>query len=279
MITDSCIPLSGNHAQALSLAASTLGVPAYIVMPSISTPSKIAGTSAYGAHVLFSGSTEPERMAVVDEVIQQTGAILVPPYDHPDIILGQGTAGLELESQVKELLRHQVCNDVIKKAHPLDAVITPLCGGGLLAGVATYFSSIPSTYIFGAESSFEGGDDGRRGLAAGLRIPTVSTLTIADGLRTPVGEANWTIISDTKRVRGIFSVTEDQIKEAMKLLLERMKVFIEPGAAVPLAVVLFDEEFRKIVEKEAGPDGWDIGVILSGGNTTVETVSKLYEGQ
>ncbi|KAB8202206.1 tryptophan synthase beta subunit-like PLP-dependent enzyme [Aspergillus parasiticus] len=256
---------SGNHAQALALAAATLNIPAHIVMPSISTSSKIAGTEAYNARVLFSGSTEPERVAVVNEVIRETGAILVPPYDHPDIILGQAAVMEDVDTKVD-----------IKKDYPLNAVITPLGGGGLLAGTATYFSNTPSTHVFGAEPSFQGGDDGRRGLAAGSRIPTLSTLTIADGLRTPVGEINWTVISDQKKVRGVFSVTEDQIKDAMKLVLERMKLVIEPSAAVPLAVVLFDEEFRTIADKEGGEKGWDVGVIFSGGNTTVEAICNLH---
>lgn len=247
-------------------------------MPSISTESKIAGTRAYNARVLFSGSTEPERVAVVDRVIKETGAILVPPYDHPDIILGQGTAALELEKQVEDLrLRDSGDGTTSPKGHSsLDAVITPLGGGGLLAGTATYFSSNPSTYVFGAEPLFEGGDDGRRGLACGVRIPTVRTLTIADGLRTPVGEVNWTVISDQKKVRGVFAVTEEQIKQAMRLILERLKVFIEPSAAVPLAVILFDEEFRQTAAEEGREKGWDVGVVLTGGNTTVEAISRLY---
>ncbi|KAF7629520.1 hypothetical protein AFLA_013234 [Aspergillus flavus NRRL3357] len=209
---------SGNHAQALALAAATLNIPAHIVMPSISTSSKIAGTKAYN-----------------------TCAILVPPYDHPDIILGQGTAALELEKQVAALMKDVDTEVDIKKDHPLN-----------------------------------GGDDGRHGLAAGSRIPAVSTLTIADGLRTPVGEINWTVIPDQKKVRGVFAVTEDQIKDAMKLVLERMKLLIEPSAAVPLAVVLFDEQFRTIAEKEGGEKGWDVGVIFSGGNTTVEAIWNLH---
>jgi threonine dehydratase len=253
-----------------------LNIPAHIVMPSISTKSKIAGTRAYNARVIFSGSTEPERVAVVEGVIKETGAILVPPYDHPDIILGQGTVGLELEDQVKDLIEDCENKTSAKCDSPLNAVITPLGGGGLLAGTAVYFSNKPSTYVFGAEPSFEGGDDGRRGLACGSRISTVSSLTIADGLRTPVGEVNWTVISDQRKVRGIFSVTEEQIKEAMKLIFERLKVVVEPSAAVPLAVILFDEEFRQIAEKEGGGKGWTVGVVLSGGNTTVEAISRLY---
>ncbi|GLB39510.1 putative pyridoxal-phosphate dependent enzyme [Lyophyllum shimeji] len=255
---------SGNHAQALAFAAHTYNVPAHIVMPSISTASKIAGTKSHGANVVFSGSTSEEREAVVAQVIRDTGAILVPPYDHPDIILGQGTAALEFEEKVGEM-----------QSTPLDAVITPLGGGGLLSGTATYFAPT-STRVFGAEPSFQGADDGRRGLEAGKRVESIKTLTIADGLRTPVGLIPWTVISDREKVAGLYSVSEDQIKEAMKLVLERMKVVIEPSAAVPLAVVLFNEEFRKLVEREAGEKGWDIGVIFSGGNTTVEAIAKLF---
>lgn len=243
-------------------------------MPTISTSSKIAGTKSQGANVIFSGSTSVEREAVVEEVIKETGAILVPPYDHPDIILGQGTTGLELEQQVIELLASK--NDGTSSEHPLNAVFTPLGGGGLLSGVATHFSQTPNTYVFGAEPSFQGGDDGRRGLAAGKRIEAVSTLTIADGLRTPVGKIPWTVISDKKKVRGVFAVTEEQIKAAMKLVLERMKVFVEPSAVVGLAVCLFDEEFRAIVEKEGGEKGWDVGIVFSGGNTTIEAIVGLF---
>ena len=132
------------------------------------------------------------------------------------------------------------------------------------------------TYVFGAEPSFEGADDARRGLAANRRIPTVKTLTIADGLRTPVGEIPWTIISDKTKLRGIYAVTDEQILQAMRLVLERMKVFVEPSAVVGLAVALYDEEFRNLVEKEGGEEGWDVGVVLSGGNTTVEAISKMF---
>ncbi|KAJ5153527.1 uncharacterized protein N7482_010005 [Penicillium canariense] len=257
---------SGNHAQALALAASTLNVPAYIVMPRISTPSKIAGTRSHGAEVIFSGSTSVEREAVVAEIQAQTDAILVPPYDDFNIICGQGTTALELEAQYAEQFGTKT----------LDAVITPVGGGGLNAGVATYFSDKPQTKVFGAEPSFEGADDCRRGLLAGKRVEAVSTLTIGDGLRTPVGLLNWEIISNKKKVEGVFAVTEEQIKAAMRLVLERMKVFVEPSAVVGLAVCLFDEEFRRLVEQEGGAKGWDVAVVFSGGNTTVEAIGKLF---
>ena len=269
-------------------------------MPTISTPSKIAATQGYGAEVIFSGSTSQEREAVVEDVIERTGAVLVPPYDHPNIILGQGTMALELEEQVEEMVgkdktlsvhHHSTGKvnghtngrtapeDCKLSAQPrpghLDAVIAPLGGGGMLSGVATALYST-GTAVFGAEPSFEGADDGRRGLASNKRIETVKTLTIADGLRTPVGELPWTVLSDRSKVRGVYAVTEEQILKAMKLVLERMKVFVEPSAVVGLAVCLYNEEFRALVEKEGGQEGWDVGVVLSGGNTTVEAIGKMY---
>jgi threonine dehydratase len=107
-------------------------------------------------------------------------------------------------------------------------------------------------------------------------VESVKTLTIADGLRTPVGVLNWEVISDRSKVAGVFAVTEDQIKAAMRLVLERMKVVVEPSAVVGLAVCLFNEEFRRLVEKEAGPDGWDMGIVFTGGNTPVEAIGKLF---
>ncbi|KAL4990034.1 tryptophan synthase beta subunit-like PLP-dependent enzyme [Aspergillus falconensis] len=268
---------SGNHAQALALASSTLKIPAYIVMPKISTPSKIAGTQSHGAEVIFSGSTSAEREAVVADVQGRTGAILVPPYDDFDIICGQGTTGLEMHAQYLDAVREQPGLSVHgsdSSREGLDAVITPIGGGGLGSGVATFFSD-KTTRVFGAEPSFEGGDDCRRGLEAGKRVESVKTLTIADGLRTPVGVLNWEVISDKSKVAGVFSVTEGQIKAVMRLVLERMKVVVEPSAVVGLAVCLYNEEFRRLVEQEA-PGGWDVGIVFSGGNTTVETIGKLF---
>jgi threonine dehydratase len=247
------------------LAAKTHGIPAHIIMPTISTPSKIASTKSLGAHVVFSGSTSKEREAVLADVQKQNpGAVVVPPYDHPDIILGQGTASLELQKQVEDL------------GQELYAVIAPLGGGGLLGGTATAMSGT-GIRVFGSEPRFQGANDGERGLKAGKRVEDVSTLTIADGLRTPVGLINWGIISNSEKVKGIYSVTEEQIKKAMRLVLERMKVVVEPSGCVPLAVALYNEDFRKLVEKEAGEKGWNIGIIFSGGNTTVEAIGKLFE--
>lgn len=296
---------SGNHAQALALAARRLGITAHIVMPTISAPNKISATQSYGAKVYFSGSTSQERESVTEEVRRDTGALYIPPYNHPDIILGQGTMALELEAQAAELVQKDPHLSVHHKSiHPgtdsqltagtsprtkcpagaspsgprhLDAVIASLGGGGMLSGIATALQPTP-TRVYGAEPSFEGCDDGRRGLASDppKRITHVSSLTIADGLRTPVGEIPWSIISDKKYVKGVFAVTEDQIKAAMRLVLEKMKVVVEPSAAVGLAVALFDEGWRGEVERQGGGEGWDVGVVLSGGNVAVEAIAALF---
>ncbi|KAJ1550740.1 hypothetical protein HK096_005292 [Nowakowskiella sp. JEL0078] len=277
---------SGNHAQALSLAARTMGIPATIVMPTISTPSKIAATKGYGAKVVFSGSTSIDREAVVNEIIKKTGAKLVPPYDHADIVLGQGTMGLELQSQAEEMIFTGSQADHIAKCSfkvdniegkrkGLNAIITGCGGGGMLSGVALSCEGT-GIHCFGAEPSFEGADDCKRGIESGKRIETVKTLTIADGLRTPVGVIPWAIIHDRKLVRQMFSVTENQIINAMKLVFERMKLVVEPSAVVGLAVALYNEDFRNIVEKEGGEDGWDLGLIFSGGNVSMEALGKIF---
>ncbi|KAI7196568.1 hypothetical protein D0869_01590 [Hortaea werneckii] len=274
---------SGNHAQALAFAAKTFAVPAHIVMPTISTPSKIAGTKSHGAEVVFSGSTSEEREKVTQGIIDRTGATLIPPYDHPDIILGAGTQALELEEQAMEILQTSSTlagtgkgsSQKKKEKKGLDAVIAPIGGGGMLSGICTALHGT-GIRVYGAEPSFEGANDAERGLAQNSRIEKVKTLTIADGLRTPVGEIPWSIISDKEKLAGIYSVSEDQIKAAMRLALERMKVFIEPSAAVGLAVMLYHEGFREMVEREGGEEGWNVGVILSGGNTTMEAIGKLF---
>jgi threonine dehydratase len=255
----------GNHAQATALAAKTFGIQAHVIMPEISTLCKVEATKALGAKVYFSGSTAEEREAVTKQVLStlEPGIPVLPPYDHPDIILGQGTLALELEKQVEDL------------GLKLDAVIGPLGGGGMLSGVATALSGT-GIQVIGAEPSFQGANDGQRGLAQGKRITDVNTLTIAEGLRTPLGEINWTVISDKDKVKAVYSVSDSQIKAAMRLLLERMKVFVEPSACVGLAVALFDEGFRKLVEVEAGDEGWNVGIVLTGGNTTIDAISKLF---
>ncbi|KJR88830.1 threonineeeee dehydratase [Sporothrix schenckii 1099-18] len=291
---------SGNHAQALALAARTAGLPAHIVMPAISAAPKVAATRGYGARVVFSGSTAAEREAVAAEVMAATGARLVPPYDHPDIILGQGTAGLELQEQVAAAkaqttaasgtgagptaLLYASATAPQRTTAPgggLDAIMTPCGGGGLLAGTVLSAQGT-GIRVFGAEPSLDGADDCARGLAQGKRIEAVQSLTIADGLRTPVGVHNWAVLtgdtpeSQGQGVHGVYAVGEDQIRAALRLLLERLKIVVEPSSAVPLAVVLYNEEFRRRVETDAGADGWDLGIVLSGGNVSLEGFAKLF---
>ncbi|KAH6899831.1 tryptophan synthase beta subunit-like PLP-dependent enzyme [Thelonectria olida] len=283
---------SGNHAQALALAARENGIKAHIVMPNISMPQKIAATQGYGANVVFSGSTSVEREAVAASIIADTGARLVPPYDHPDIMLGQGTMGLEFQEQVVGLMAGEekgrfraeaTGKDGDKPGRPgrskakpgLDAIMTPCGGGGMLSGVALSCEGT-GIRVFGAEPSFQGADDGKRGYESGSRVPVVKTLTVADGLRTPVGEHPWSVIYERRLVAGMFSVSEEEIKAAMRLVLERFKMVVEPSGCVPLAVALFDEEFRSMVEKEAGEDGWDLGLVFSGGNVGADAIGRLF---
>ncbi|CAG7925071.1 unnamed protein product [Penicillium olsonii] len=248
---------SGNHAQALALAAKESGIPAYIVMPDTTRPNKIAATEGYGAKVISCARFERETTAA--RIVAEKGARLVPPFNHPDVILGQATAGLELQEQ----------------ADDLDAIITPCSGGGLLAGTALSCENTPIR-VFGAEPEFEGADDGRLGFLTGERVTHVNTNTIADGLIGVVGEIPWSVIYDRKLVDGMFAVSEEQILEATRLILERLKVVVEPAAAVTLAVALYNEEFRQMVEREAGEKGWDLGLILSGGNVSAEGLAKLF---
>ncbi|CAG9986267.1 unnamed protein product [Clonostachys byssicola] len=247
---------SGNHAQALALAARESGIPAYIVMPDIVRPNKIEATKGYGAEVVLCGRFEREIAA--SRIVAEKGARLVPPFDHPDIILGQASVGLELQEQVK-----------------VDAIIAPCSGGGLLSGVALSCEGT-GIRVFGAEPEFEGADDVRRGFLAGKRITEVKTSTIADGLMGTVGVHTWGVIYERKLVSAMYAVTEEEILEATKLIMERMKLVIEPSAAVPLAVALYNEEFRKMVEEEAGEAGWDIGIVLSGGNVSIEGLANLF---
>lgn len=269
-------------------------------MPTISAKPKIAATRGYGANVVFSGSTSVEREAVVAKVIEQTGARLVPPYDHPDIVLGQGTLGLELQEDAGDIIAAAVGAEpennhraapaelgfrapatvptlpASKKAKPaLDAILAPCGGGGMLSGVALSCEDT-GIRVFGCEPWFEGADDGKRGYEAGQRVEAVSTLTIADGLRTPLGKVPWDIIYTRRLVAGFYSVSEAEIAAALRLVYERLKMVIEPSAAVPLAVALFNEDFRRLVEREGGEDGWDVGIVFSGGNVSLEALGRLF---
>lgn len=239
-------------------------------MPSVSTPSKIAATKDYGAIVHFSGSTPQERLEVVNRLLADRNFenVFVPPYDHPDTLLGQGSLGLELQSQAAEIL---------PEGQKLHGIMTPCGGGGMLSGVALSCQGT-GINVFGSEPSYDGADDCRRGLLAGKRIEVVRTMSIADGLRTPVGEIPWSIISNPEFVQGVYAVTEDQIRKALELILMRMKILVEPSSAVPLAVALYNEGFRRLAEKKCsqeGTDVYDLGLVISGGNMDGARLAQL----
>ncbi len=239
---------SGNHAQALALAAKMRGVPAFIVMPGSASPVKRVAVEGYGAKVILCEPTLEARETTAAEVQQRTGATFIHPYDHPHIIAGQGTATLELIEQSREL------------GSELDAIIAPVGGGGLLSGTCIAVSeSDPRPRIFAAEPL--GADDAARSFAAGKLIPQTGPDTIADGLLTSLGELTWPIIRD--HVERIVTVSEEQIVAAMRLLWERAKLLIEPSSAVVLAAVL-SNPFREVEGVKS------LGLILSGGNVNLD---------
>jgi threonine dehydratase/serine racemase len=230
---------SGNFAQALACAAGDRGIEAHIVMPRSAPAVKREATKGYGARVHDCEQTDRETTAAA--VAEETGGTIVPPYDHPDIIAGQGTAALEL----------------LEDAGDLDAVIAPVGGGGLLAGTCVAARGLrPEVRILAAEPA--NADDAARSLATGIRQPPVMPPnTICDGLLTGLGELTWPIIRD--HVERIITVPDEATIAAMRLVWERMKIVIEPSAAVTVAAVCSDE-FRALEGIER------VGVILSGGN-------------
>jgi threonine dehydratase len=261
-------------------------------MPSISPPPKIAATRGYGANVIFSGSTSVEREAVCGRVISETGARLVPPYDHPDIVLGQGTLGLELQEDAARMMAEAEAEaqaegedksntvdggrQTGRGKRGLDIILAPCGGGGMLSGVALSCEGT-GIRVFGCEPSHEGADDAKRGFesAEGRRVEVVKTLTVADGLRTPVGAVPWSVIRERSLVEGFYSVAEVEIKRALRLVLERFKMVVEPSACVPLAVALYNEDFRARIQREYGDGGANVGVVFSGGNLDLEVLAKI----
>jgi threonine dehydratase/serine racemase len=235
---------SGNHAQALALAAKLRGIPAHIVMPRNASPVKRRAVVEYGGRVVECEPTLAARETTAAAVLAETGATLIPPYNHPDVIAGQGTAALELLEQVSGL----------------DALIAPVGGGGLVAGLTIAAAALaPSVRVFAAEPA--GADDAARSKVAGTLIPQTGPRTIADGLLTSLGDLTWPVIRD--RVEKVIRVTEEEIVSAMRLAWERAKLLIEPSAAVAVAAVL-SSEFKAL-------DGLNrVGVVLSGGNVNLD---------
>lgn len=229
---------SGNHAGALALAAKKRRIPCYVVMPTNAPVIKVAAVESYGAKIIPCEPSMQARETGIRKVLTETGAEFIPPYNDARIIAGQGTAALELFGE---------CPD-------LDAVITPLGGGGLLSGTAIALESLsPKIRVIGVEPELA--DDARRSIEAGRIIPSDYPNTVADGLRTSLGDLTFAVIRKTGA--GILTVTEESIIQAMKLIWERMKIIIEPSAAVPFAAVL---------EHRAGIRGERFGILLSGGN-------------
>ncbi|WP_224999889.1 pyridoxal-phosphate dependent enzyme [Cesiribacter sp. SM1] len=230
---------SGNHAQALALAARLAGIPAYIVMPRTAPKVKVAAVQGYGAEVIFCEPTLAARETTLQEVVERTGASFVHPYNDDRVIAGQATAAKELFEQVKE---------------PLDLVMTPVGGGGLLSGTVLAARSFsPATKVWAGEPA--GADDAYRSLQEGSIVPQTGPNTIADGLLTSLGDKTFAIIS--KGVEQIILVSEEEIVEAMRFLWERMKLVVEPSGAVPLAAAIREKQVLK---------GKRIGIIISGGN-------------
>jgi threonine dehydratase len=232
---------SGNFAQAVALVSKILKIKATIVMPENAPKSKIDATKGYGAEVIFSGSQPGDRADKTKELIEIHGYRLVHPFEDYNVIFGGGTTALELLYQIGNI----------------DLLIAPIGGGGLISGCAIAAKgSDPRIKVFGVEP--KNADDAYRSFHQGQRLPVVNPNTIADGLRTSVGEKPFPIIQ--KLVSEIITVTEDQIIEAMQFYWERMKLIVEPSGAVPLAGLLSDEFDSSMIKKKK------VGVIISGGN-------------
>jgi threonine dehydratase len=237
---------SGNHAQALALAAKLRGIPAHIVMPRNASPVKRRAVEEYGGRVVECEPTLQARETTAAALLVETGATLIPPYNHADVIAGQGTAAVELLEQIAGL----------------DAVVMPVGGGGLMAGVTLAAKALmPKVRVFAAEPA--GADDAARSKAAGMLIAQTEPHTLADGLLTSLGELTWPVLRDG--VERVVVVSEEEIVRALRLAWERGKFLIEPSAAVAVAAVL-STEFRAL-------DGLQrVGVILSGGNVNLDAL-------
>jgi threonine dehydratase len=235
---------SGNHAQALALAARLRGIPAYNVMPSNAPAVKKAGVEGYGGQVTLCEPTLAAREATQEQVVARTGATVIHPYNDERVIAGQGTAALELLQEVPDL----------------DVILAPVGGGGLLSGTAIASTELrPHIRVIAGEP--EGADDAFRSLAAGHVVPSVQPRTIADGLLTSLGSLTFPIIR--QRVERIVTVSEPGIIAAMRFVWERMKIVIEPSSAVPVGVLW---------ERKIDLTGLRIGVILSGGNVDLDAL-------
>ena len=235
-----CTHSSGNHAQAVAFAAKKRGIPAYIVMPNNVTEVKLEAVKGYGANVILCEPTLESRNTTLSNVQEETKSHLVHPFNDPDVIAGQGTVALEM----------------IEELDALDAIIAPIGGGGLMSGTCISARNLlPDVKLFGAEPM--GADDAYHSLKEGRIVPQTEPDTICDGLLTSLGELTWDILKD--HIEAIYRVTDDEVIDSMKIILEEMKIMIEPSCATAVAAVL-SSEFKALEGLER------VGVILTGGN-------------
>jgi threonine dehydratase len=239
---------SGNHAQGVALAAQLLGIAATIVMPSDAPAAKLAATRGYGAEVVLYDRLREDRTQIASGIARERNATLVPPYDDPAIIAGQGTAALEL----------------IEEAGPLDVLLVPLGGGGLLSGSALAAAErSPGVLIYGVEP--QAGDDWVQSLARGERVSIAVPDTIADGMMTQSpGALTFPIVRAL--CAGVVTVSDDEICAAMRFAFERLKLVVEPSGAAALAALLYERVDQR---------GKRVGVVISGGNVDAVTFARL----
>lgn len=243
---------SGNHAQAVALAARELGVAATIVMPRDAPAAKVAATRGYGARVLLYDRAEESREEIARRIVEEDGAVLVPPFDDDAVIAGQGTLGLELLEEVPEL----------------EVIVTPCGGGGLLSGVAVAVRGlVPAVRLWGVEP--EAGDDMRRSLAAGHPVSIPLPDTIADALQT-TRPAERTLAIVGALCEGVVTASDLELRRAMALLASRLKLVVEPGGAAAFAALLHG--------RVPGVEGKRVGVVLSGGNVDLARFGELVSG-
>jgi threonine dehydratase len=235
---------SGNHGAAVALAAKLRGIPSHIVMPSNSAKVKILAVEGYGASVVFCEPTEEARGATCADVIKRTGATLIHSFENEHVIAGQGTAAVELLEDVPDL----------------NVVMCPIGGGGLLSGTSIAAKSMrPEIKVIAVEPA--NADDAAQSFRAGRRLVTKKKFTIADGLRTNIGEPNFAIVQ--RYVDDIVTVSEEAIISAMRTIWETMKIIVEPSAAVP---------FAAIQQRKIDIAGERVGIILTGGNVDLDAL-------
>ena len=229
---------SGNHGAAVALAAQLRGIPARVVVPDNAPKVKSEAIAGYRADIVWCEPTQQSRESTLAEVVRETGARFIPPCNDPLVIAGQGTAALEL----------------LEDAPALDLILAPIGGGGLISGIALATAAqSPSTQVIAVEPA--GADDAFRSLQTGEIQPSINPQTIADGLRTSLGELTFAVIQ--QHVAQIVTVSEDAIASAMRQVWERMKLIIEPSSAVPVAALL---------ERQIDVTGKRVGVVITGGN-------------